>query len=119
MSDLPDDELPRRGSRVQIPLEARRASARYRGLERPRAGGQQQKFICGTRKLLNRVRFEVEDILSSDGRAVIVGQLAILVNATGKLIVSSFAIIQTIAYGQLTRFQMLEDSFAVSRATRP
>jgi len=77
------------------------------------------EFIRGTRKLLNRVRFEVEDILSSDERAVIVGELATRVNATGKLIESAFAIILTIANGEITRFQMLEDSFAVSRAARP
>jgi uncharacterized protein len=77
------------------------------------------EFIRDTRKLLDRVRFQVDDILSSEGRAAIVGELTMRVNATGRLIESSFAIILTIANGEIARFQMLEDSFAVSLAARP
>jgi hypothetical protein len=49
---------------------------------------------------------------------VIVGELATRVTATGKLIESDIAIILTVKDGLIGRFQMLEDSFAVSRAAR-
>ena len=64
------------------------------------------------------VKFDVQDILASDARAVIVGELATRIKATGKVIESPFAIILTVSGGKVTRFQMLENSFAVSRAAR-
>ena len=75
-------------------------------------------FIRDTRRLIEQLRFDVQDILASDDRAVIVGELATRINATGKIIESAFALILTISAGEITRFQMLEDSFAVSRAAR-
>ena len=62
------------------------------------------------------MRLDIDDILASDTRAIILGSLASRVKQTGKVIETFFAIILTIADGQITRFQMLEDSFAVSRA---
>ena len=41
------------------------------------------------------------------------------VNATGKIIESPFALIFYVSGGEITSFQMLEDSFAVSQAARP
>ena len=76
-------------------------------------------FIRGTRRLLERVRFDVEGILTNEDRAVILGDLASKVIATGKAIESPFALILQISDGKITRFQMLEDTFAVSRAARP
>jgi uncharacterized protein len=76
-------------------------------------------FIRDIRALTEPVSFDVEDILASDHRAVIVGALRTRMKATGKVITSQFAIILTIAAGVVTRFQMLEDSFDVSRAARP
>jgi ketosteroid isomerase-like protein len=75
-------------------------------------------FVRNTRSLTERVRFDVEDILASDHRAVILGSLATRLPSTGKLIETSFAIVLTIASSHIARFQMLEDSFAVSRAAR-
>ena len=75
-------------------------------------------FIRDTRRLIERLRFDVQEILASDDLAVIVGDLATRVNATGKIIESTFAIILTFSDDQIARFQMLEDSLAVSRATR-
>jgi ketosteroid isomerase-like protein len=49
---------------------------------------------------------------------VIVGELATRIEATGKIIESAIAIILTVFDGGISRFQMLEDSFAVSRAAR-
>jgi hypothetical protein len=46
-------------------------------------------------------------------------ELASSVNATGKIIESPFALILTVSEGKINRFQMLEDTFAVSRAARP
>jgi ketosteroid isomerase-like protein len=54
-------------------------------------------------------------ILARADRAVIVGELATRINTTGKIIESAFAIILAASDGEITRFQMLEDSFAVSR----
>ena len=75
-------------------------------------------FIRGTRLLLERVRFDVEGILGDEDRAIIFGDLASKVNATGRIIESPFALILNISGGKIARFQMLEDSFAVSRAAR-
>jgi hypothetical protein len=71
-----------------------------------------------TRRLIEQLRFDVQDILATDDRAVIVGELATRINATGKIIESAFALILTVSDGEITRFQMLQDSFAVSRAAR-
>jgi ketosteroid isomerase-like protein len=75
-------------------------------------------FIRDLRALTEPVSFDVEDILASDGRAAIVGSLQTRIKATGSIIASQFAIILTITGGVVTRFQMLEDSFDVSRAAR-
>ena len=76
------------------------------------------EFIRGLRSLTDPVKFDVQDILASDARAAIVGELATRIKATGKVIESPFAIILTVSGGQITRFQMLENSFAVSKATK-
>jgi uncharacterized protein len=49
---------------------------------------------------------------------VILGSLASKVKQTGKTIETSFAIVLTVAHGEIVRFHMLEDSFAVSQAAR-
>ena len=73
-------------------------------------------FIRDTRYLIEQLRFDIQDILASDDQAVIVGELATRIIVSGRIIESTFAIILTISAGEITRFQMLEDSFAVSRA---
>ncbi len=75
-------------------------------------------FIQGIRTMTEPVSFEVEDILASDSRAAIVGALRTRIKATGKITATQFAIILTICDGVVTRFQMLEDSFDVSKAAR-
>jgi ketosteroid isomerase-like protein len=75
-------------------------------------------FIRDLRRLTEPIRFDVQEILASHDRAVIVGELATRIKATGKVIDSAMAIILTISEGQISRFQMLEDSFAVSQAAR-
>jgi uncharacterized protein len=76
------------------------------------------EFIRDIRALTEPVTFDVEDILASDRRAAIIGVLQTRIKATGKIIATQFAIILTITGDVVTRFQMLEDSFDVSRAAR-
>jgi ketosteroid isomerase-like protein len=75
-------------------------------------------FFREIRVLTEPVKFEIEDILASETRAVIVGELATRIKANGRVNQSQFAIILTILDGEITRFQMLEDSFDLSRAVR-
>src|SRR5260370_15884622 len=75
-------------------------------------------FIRDIRALTEPVAFDVEDILASDRRAAIVGALQTRIKATGKITATQFAIILTITGDVVTRFQMLEDSFDVSKAAR-
>jgi len=76
------------------------------------------EFIREIRLRTEPIAFDVEDILASDTRAAIVGALQTRIKATDKVIVSQFAIILTIADGVIARFQMLEDSFVVSKAAQ-
>src|SRR5271169_5170378 len=75
-------------------------------------------FIRDIRALTEPVCFEVEDILASESRAAIIGALQTRIKATGKIIATQYAIILTITGDVVTRFQMLEDSFDVSKAAR-
>ena len=75
-------------------------------------------FINDSRRMLERISFDVQDILAGDRRAVILGSLASKLKSTGKIVSTDFAIVLTVANREIVRFQMLEDSFAVSRAAR-
>ena len=75
-------------------------------------------FIRDVRSLTEPISFDVEDILASESRAAIVGALRTRINATDKITATQFAIILTIESNFVTRFQMLEDSFDVSKAAR-
>ena len=75
-------------------------------------------FIRDVRALTEPVTFDVEDILASDSRAAIIGALQTRIKTTGKITATQFAIILTIKGYVVTRFQMLEDSFDVSKAAR-
>ena len=75
-------------------------------------------FIRDIRTLTEPITFDVDDILASDGRAAIIGALQTRIKATGKITATQFAIILTITNDVVTRFQMLEDSFDVSKAAR-
>jgi len=76
-------------------------------------------FIRDIRALTEPVAFDVEDILASDSRAAIIGALQTRIKATGKITATQFAIILTITGDVVTRYQMLEDSYDVSKAARP
>jgi len=75
-------------------------------------------FIRDICALTEPVTFDVEDILASDNRAAIIGALQTRITATGKITATQFAVILTITGDVVTRFQMLEDSFDVSKAAR-
>ena len=75
-------------------------------------------FIRATRTMTEILTFDIDDIVASDARAVVVGELASRIIATGKVVETAIAIILTISNELIVRFQMLEDSFAVSRAAR-
>ncbi len=65
------------------------------------------------------VKFDVlQDILASDTRAAILDELATRVKSTGRVIESPFAIILTVSGAEITHLQMLENNFAVSKATK-
>ena len=75
-------------------------------------------FVNDSRAMIERISFEVHDILAGENRAVILGSLTSKLKRTGKIIKTDFAIVLTVANGEIVRFQMLEDSFAVSQAAR-
>lgn len=75
-------------------------------------------FLRDLRSLTETLSFDVEDILANDTRAVIVGSLQTRINATGKIVSTQFAIVLTVSDGFVIRFQMLEDSFDLSKAAR-
>ena len=75
-------------------------------------------FVRDVRTLTEPLAFDVEDILASEARAAIVGALETRIKATGRIIATQFAIVLTITGDVVTRFQMLEDSFGVSKAAR-
>jgi ketosteroid isomerase-like protein len=75
-------------------------------------------FVRDVRALTESISFEVQDILASESRAAIIGALQTRIKATGKIIKTQFAIVLTITGDVVTRYQMLEDSFNVSKAAR-
>jgi len=75
-------------------------------------------FVRDLRSLTEPLAFDVEDVLASEKRAAIIGCLKTRIKATGKISSSQFALILTVAEGAVTRFQMLEDSFDLSKAAR-
>lgn len=76
-------------------------------------------FVRDTRILIERIRFDVHEILASKDRAVVVGELASRIKSTGKIFASAFAIILVVSNGEIAQFNLLEDSFGLSAAARP
>ena len=58
--------------------------------------------------MIERISFEVHDILAGDNRAVILGSLVSKLKQTGKIIKTDFAIVLTVANREIVRFQMDE-----------
>ena len=75
-------------------------------------------FVRDSRAMIERISFEVHDILASDNRAAILGSLTSKLKRNGNVVTTDFAIVLTVANGEIVRFQMLEDSLAVSQMAR-
>ena len=75
-------------------------------------------FLRDSGQILERLKLDVHEVLASDDRAIILGDLASRVLSTGKTIETAYAIVLTIADGKITRFLMIEDSFATAMAAR-
>jgi ketosteroid isomerase-like protein len=75
-------------------------------------------FVTGLRTLTEPQRLDVQDVLASDSRSVILADFATKVKATSKTIDSAAAIVLEISGGKIQRFLMIEDSFDVSRKAR-
>ena len=75
-------------------------------------------FVHDSRQMIERLGFEVHDVLASEERAIIFGELASRIKSTGKTIEQAYAIVLTIVGNEITRFLMLEDSFATANAAR-
>ena len=73
-------------------------------------------FIRDQREMLSPGMFRVDDMLVSDTRAVILGELSATIKRNNAVVATYFAIVLTITDGQIVRFQMLENSYAVSRS---
>ena len=75
-------------------------------------------FVNGLRSMTEPITFDVNDTLTNDKRAVILGSLATKLKRTGAIVKTDFAIVLSASNGEIIRFQMLEDSFAVSKWAR-
>ena len=75
-------------------------------------------FMRNVRAMTEPIAFDVEDVLANEQRAVILGSLRTLIKSTGKITATQFALVLTITNDVVTRFQMLEDSFDLSKAAR-
>jgi uncharacterized protein len=82
-------------------------TARCPGIGRKAGRSAVADFIRGLRSLTEPVKFDVQDVLAGEDRAVIVGELATRIKATGKMIESVFAIILTVSNSKISHFQML------------
>jgi ketosteroid isomerase-like protein len=76
------------------------------------------EFVRDTQTMIQRERLEIHEVLASDQRAIILGELRSRVTATTRLIDTAFAIVLTFSGDKIASFLMLEDSFATSNAAR-
>jgi ketosteroid isomerase-like protein len=75
-------------------------------------------FIHDSARLIERLKFDVSDIIAGEDRAVILGELASRYKPNGRRMETAFALVLNISGNEITHFRMLEDSFAVSQAVR-
>jgi len=75
-------------------------------------------FVRDSSQMIERLGLEVHDVLASEERAIIFGELASRIKSTGKTVEQAYVIVLTIAGNEITRFLMLEDSFATANAAR-
>lgn len=73
-------------------------------------------FVRESGEMIERLGLQIHDVVASEERAIILGELATRIKRTGKTIETPYAIVLTISRGEITRFLMLEDSFATAVA---
>ena len=92
--------------------------AAYPWIGKQRGQEAVNRFITETGKRLQRTHFEVHDILANERRAMIYGELAAIDLVTEKSMVTPFVITLDIVDGLIHSFLMMENSVAVSEASR-
>lgn len=65
---------------------------------------------------LQSEHWEISDILTKGNRVVVLGELRSRLRETGRLICSDFVFDLDVTEGQIIRFRMLEDTYAVAQA---
>lgn len=75
-------------------------------------------FVRDYGQMVERISMEVQEVLASEERVIIFGELAARIKSTGKTIEQAYAMVLTIKNNEITRFLMLEDSFATANAAR-
>jgi len=90
------------------------ASVPWLGRREGRAGVA--AFIAEIRRGTRSDTFEIDRIVVDGDTAVVLGRFRTWAVATNKLMDSDFALIFTVGDSLITRFRLLEDSYAVSRA---
>ncbi|WP_406227059.1 nuclear transport factor 2 family protein [Pseudomonas siliginis] len=75
-------------------------------------------FVKDTATLLASGRLQIQDITANERRAMILGTLASRADAIGEPTQTSFVLVLEIEKRLITSFRMLEDTFAVSQASR-
>ena len=75
-------------------------------------------FVRDQRAMAELLAFDVEDVLASEQRAVVIESLRTRIRTTDRITASQFALVLTIVDDVIMRFQMLEDSYGVSQAAR-
>lgn len=76
------------------------------------------EFVRDTQTMIQRESLEIHEVVASEHRAIILGELRSRVTATTKMIDTAFAIVLTFSGDKIASFLMLEDSFATSNAAR-
>ncbi|NWJ71537.1 nuclear transport factor 2 family protein [Pseudonocardia sp. ICBG1122] len=76
-------------------------------------------FWAQVQDRLESEHFAISDTLIKGGRVVVLGDLRSRLRDTGRLISSEFVFDFEVSNGQITRFRMFEDTFAVAQAFVP
>ncbi|MFC3654337.1 nuclear transport factor 2 family protein [Xanthomonas hyacinthi] len=75
-------------------------------------------FVRESSQMIERLSLDIHDVMAGEQRAIIFGELATRILSTGNTIETAYAIVLTIVGDEITRFLMLEDSFATSAAAQ-
>ncbi|HEU0197123.1 MAG TPA: hypothetical protein VFQ88_07945 [Nevskiaceae bacterium] len=75
-------------------------------------------FVRASSQLIERLGPDIHEVLAGDARRVVLGALSSQIKRTARTIETPFPIVLTIAEGEITRFLLLEGSFAVAAAAR-